>query len=124
MRREALAQTDLYDPRLPHSGDFDMWLRRGTRWDVGRVNGPRPGALPRARREHAPHDLRRLGDRPGRRRLTFQILFDERAPELHDVQALRPVAMRALAREARRRAFVAAYDADAAEVRDVPGVRG
>ena len=40
MRREALAQTDLYDPRLPHSGDFDMWLRTAARWDVGRVNGP------------------------------------------------------------------------------------
>ena len=26
--------------RLPHSGDFDMWLRTAARWDVGRVNGP------------------------------------------------------------------------------------
>ena len=40
MRREALVETDLYDPRLPHSGDFDMWLRTAARWDVGRVNGP------------------------------------------------------------------------------------
>jgi glycosyltransferase involved in cell wall biosynthesis len=28
-----------YDPTLPHSGDFEMWLRAATVSDVGRVNG-------------------------------------------------------------------------------------
>ena len=29
-----------YDPRLPHSGDLEMWLRASAVADVGRVNGP------------------------------------------------------------------------------------
>ncbi len=29
-----------YDPALPHSGDFEMWLRAAAVTDVGRVNGP------------------------------------------------------------------------------------
>jgi glycosyltransferase involved in cell wall biosynthesis len=117
MRREALAETDLYDPRLPHSGDFDMWLRTAARWDVGRVNGP-------VQAHYRVHDQNmHLTTYAGwitdliERRRTFQLLFDERAPELPEVQALRPVAMRALAREARRRAKAAAYDSDAVEAR-------
>ncbi|WP_225580117.1 glycosyltransferase [Nocardioides donggukensis] len=107
MRREALDQTDLYDPRLPHSGDFDMWMRTAATWDIGRVNGPAQALY----REHANNmhlttyagwltDLRE-------RRTTFQVLFDEREPDRPDVQALRPVAARALAREAVRRALAA-----------------
>ena len=92
MRREALAQTDLYDPRLPHSGDFDMWLRTAARWDVGRINGP-------VQAHYRVHEANmHLTTYAGwltdlvARRLTFQILFDERARDLPDVQALRPVA--------------------------------
>jgi glycosyltransferase involved in cell wall biosynthesis len=29
-----------YDPRLPHSGDMEMWMRAASVADVGRVNGP------------------------------------------------------------------------------------
>jgi Glycosyl transferase family 2 len=29
-----------YDVRLPHSGDFEMWLRAAAVSDIGRVNGP------------------------------------------------------------------------------------
>jgi hypothetical protein len=32
-----------YDPKLPHSGDFEMWLRAASVSDVGRVNGPAQG---------------------------------------------------------------------------------
>lgn len=104
MRREALFQTDLYDPRLPHSGDLDMWLRTAARWDVGRVNGP-------VQAHYRVHDANMhltsyagwLTDLRERRR-TFEILFDERAADLPEVAALRPVAARALAREALRRA--------------------
>ncbi len=63
MRREALVQAGLYDPRLPHSGDLDMWLR--TAAELGHRPGqrPGPGALPGARRQHAPDHVRRLADR-------------------------------------------------------------
>jgi len=110
MRREALFQTDLYDPRLPHSGDFDMWLRTAARWDVGRVNGP-------VQAHYRVHDANmHLTSYSGwltdlqARRLTFDILFEERAAELPEVTALRPVAARALAREAMRRARLAMGD--------------
>jgi glycosyltransferase involved in cell wall biosynthesis len=110
MRREALAETDLYDPRLPHSGDFDMWLRTAARWDVGRVNGP-------VQAHYRVHESNMhltayagwLTDLSERRR-TFQVLFDERAAGDPRVQRLRPVAARALAREAARRARLATYD--------------
>ncbi|MFE7223385.1 glycosyltransferase family 2 protein [Nocardioides sp. NPDC057577] len=103
MRREALEQTDGYDPRLPHSGDFDMWLRTAVRWDVGRVDGPIQAA-------YRVHDANmHLTEYAGwltdlrERRRTFDVLFDERAPDVAEVQRLRPYAMRALAREALRR---------------------
>ncbi|PKH37441.1 Glycosyltransferase involved in cell wall bisynthesis [Nocardioides alpinus] len=107
MRREALFETDLYDPRLPHSGDFDMWLRTAARWDVGRVNGP-------IQAHYRVHDANMhltsyagwLTDLEARRR-TFDILFDERAADVAEVVALRPVAMKALAREAMRRSRLA-----------------
>jgi hypothetical protein len=110
MRREALMQTDLYDPRLPHSGDFDMWMRTAARWDIGRVNGP-------AQALYRVHDANMhlttfagwLTDLEERRR-TFDILFDEREPDRPDVLALRPLASRALARQALRHALAASRD--------------
>ena len=64
LRREAWTELGGYDPRLPHSADLAAWLHTSLRWDVGRVNGPAAGLLPRARRQHAPHRVRRHGDRP------------------------------------------------------------
>jgi hypothetical protein len=111
MRREALMETDLYDPRLPHSGDFDMWMRTAAQWDVGRVNGP-------AQALYRVHDANmHLTTFAGwltdleERRTTFDILFEEREPDRPDVLALRPRASRALAREALRHALAASRDA-------------
>lgn len=110
MRREALGETDGYDARLPHSGDFDMWLRTAARWGVGRVNGP-------VQAFYRVHDANMhltayagwLTDLVERRR-TFDILFHERAPDDLAVARLRPLAMHALAREAVRRAVRAHLD--------------
>lgn len=110
MRRAALEEAGGYDARLPHSADFDMWLRTAARWNVGRVNGPVQAC-------YRVHDASMhlttyagwLTDLEERRR-TFDILFDERAPDLDGVRALQPVAMRALAREATRRALAAQRD--------------
>ena len=100
MRRSALQQVGLYDPRLPHSGDFDMWLRTALEWDIGRVNGP-VQALYRVHQSNMhlttfagyATDLRE-------RRKAFDIFFDEHANGRGDIAALRPRAERALAREA------------------------
>lgn len=112
MRREALEQTAGYDPRLPHSGDFDMWLRTAARWDVARVNGP-------VQAWYRVHDANMhlttyagwLTDLEARRE-TFEILFTERAADLPEVVAMRASAHRALAREAVRRALRARRDGD------------
>ncbi|MFV0429708.1 MAG: glycosyltransferase family 2 protein [Arachnia sp.] len=110
MRTAALRQVGGYDPRQPHSGDLDMWLRTALAWNIGRVNGPVQALY----RVHAAnmhlttyagwaHDLRA-------RRTTFGILLDEHAADRHDVQALAGDMHRALAREAVRRALTAARE--------------
>lgn len=110
MRTAALRSCGLYDPRLPHSADFDMWMRTGLKWDIGRVNGP-DQALYRVH-EGNMHlttyhgwvtDLQE-------RRATFDILFDEHAPNRAAIQRLRARARRALAREGVRRAAIGRRD--------------
>lgn len=105
MRRDALAETAGYDPRLPHSGDFDMWLQTALRWNIGRVNGPAQ-ALYRVHDSnmHLTTFAGMITDLRERRR-TFEILFNEHAPERPEVCALRQPAMRALARESARLAL-------------------
>lgn len=43
MRTSVLHAIGGYDPRLPHSGDLEMWLRAAAVADVGRVNGAAQG---------------------------------------------------------------------------------
>jgi glycosyltransferase involved in cell wall biosynthesis len=119
MRAAALRQVGDYDPRLPHSGDLDMWLRAALTWDVGRVNGP-VQALYRVHDSnmHLTAFSGWLTDLRERRR-TFDILFDEHAADQPDVTLMRPRASRALAGEALRRALAGHRDtADADLVRD------
>jgi glycosyltransferase involved in cell wall biosynthesis len=40
VRRVCHDELGVYDPRLPHSGDWDLWLRVATRYDVGYVADP------------------------------------------------------------------------------------
>lgn len=40
MRTAAIREIGGYNPRLPHSGDLEYWLRTAATWDVGRINGP------------------------------------------------------------------------------------
>lgn len=115
MRTAALRQVGLYDPRLPHSGDLDLWLRTALHWDIGRVNGPVQAHY----RVHAANmhlttyagwttDLRE-------RRRTFGLLFDEHAADRPDITALRPRTRRALAVEAVRRGLGAYRDGQSSE---------
>ena len=110
MRREALEQSGGYDPRLPHSADFDMWMQTALRWNIGRVNGP-PQALYRVHESnmHLTTFAGMITDLRERRR-TFEILFDEHARDRSEVGRLREPAMKALSREALRLARVAHRD--------------
>ena len=40
MRTAAMRQIGPYNAELPHSADFEYWLRTAVNWDVGRINGP------------------------------------------------------------------------------------
>lgn len=40
MRTAAMRQVGPYTAQLPHSADFEYWLRTAAGWDVGRINGP------------------------------------------------------------------------------------
>ncbi|GAA1822247.1 glycosyltransferase [Microlunatus capsulatus] len=115
MRRAALDQVGLYDPRLPHSGDLDLWLRTALHWDVGRVNGP-DQALYRVHEAnmHLTTYNGWLTDLV-ERRTTFGLLFDEHATGRAEVAALRPVVMRRLAVEALRRGLRTHRDGGDAE---------
>ena len=35
-----MRQIGPYNAELPHSADFEYWLRTAVNWDVGRINGP------------------------------------------------------------------------------------
>lgn len=37
VRRSCHAELGYYDPRLPHTGDWDLWLRLTTRYDAGYI---------------------------------------------------------------------------------------
>lgn len=109
MRREAFAETGGYDARLPHSGDFDMWMRTAARWDVGRVNETQAFYREHDQNMHRTMYAGWLTDLQARRD-TFRILRDERAPDLPGIAALHRRATRALAREALRRGLRALRD--------------
>jgi glycosyltransferase involved in cell wall biosynthesis len=110
MRREALAETDGYDPRLPHSGDWDMWMRTAVNWDVARVNGATQAFYRvHATNMHVTTYAGWLTDLEERRK-ALEVIFDERAPDVPWVAELRPAATRALANEALRRGLAAHRD--------------
>jgi hypothetical protein len=40
VRRHCHERVGYYDPRLPHSGDWDLWLRLSTRYKIGYIAEP------------------------------------------------------------------------------------
>lgn len=40
IRRNVQLELGPYDARLPHAGDWDMWLRAAARWDIGYIATP------------------------------------------------------------------------------------
>lgn len=113
LRRRALDDAGGgYEPALPHSADFYLWLLTASRWDVGRVNGPVQAGY--RVHDHNMHLTTYAGwatDLRERRR-TFELLA-EQAPGL---AAERDRALRALSREATQRALHAARSGDDAAV--------
>ncbi len=93
-----------YNAALPHSGDFEMWLRAAAVADVGRVNGPcqafyRVHASSMQRTTYAGH----VTDLEGRRAAFASVLLSSTDP-IASGPALYAEACRALAVDALDRA--------------------
>lgn len=98
-----------YDPRLPHAGDLEMWLRAAAVADVGRVNG----ATQAYYRIHDKSMQRttyasRLADMDQRRE-AFEVALTGAASRIPDGRRLYAGACRAIAAESLR-AACRAYD--------------
>ena len=120
IRLSALRRAGIYHPELPHTSDFEMWMRLAARGDVGRVNGAYQGV----KREH-PASMSRtvnaglLTDITERARAVDSFL-DECAPLLPGAAAMAGRAHRAIAREALGHA-VSAYARGAPDTEPVDG---
>ena len=118
IRLSALRRAGLYHQELPHTSDFEMWMRMAARGDVGRVNGACQGI----KREH-PASMSRtvnaglLTDITERARAVDSFL-DECAPLLPGAAAMAGRAHRAIAREALGHA-VSAYARGASDTEPV-----
>jgi glycosyltransferase involved in cell wall biosynthesis len=98
IRRDALAEVGGYSEHLPWAEDYHLWLRISERWSVGRVNGPVQGLY----RNHVNSLQRsaadpRLTDLRARIAATREFLSVPRTGD-----RWRGIALRSLAREARR----------------------
>jgi len=120
IRLSALRRAGIYHQELPHTSDFEMWMRLAARGDVGRVNGAYQGV----KREH-PASMSRtvnaglLTDITERAR-AFDSFLDECAPLLPGATAIADRAHRAIAREALGHA-VSAYARGASDTEPVDG---
>jgi hypothetical protein len=100
MRTSVMHELVGYDPRLPHSADFLLWLRAGTRAGIGRINGV-DQAFYRIHggNMHVEQYAGMVLDIQQRHR-ALEILFAEDGHLLPDAEGLRERSLRALAREA------------------------
>lgn len=86
-----------YDANLPHTGDFEMWLRAASVSDVGRINGP-PQAFYRVHSEsmmrtvHAGHVIDLEG-----RLAAFEKVMSDPAATIDHRDTLLAIAKRSLA---------------------------
>jgi hypothetical protein len=74
VRRECHDQVGLYDPRLGHVGDWDLWLRLATRYSVGYI--AEPLIAYRLHQANMSFDSRRARDRVVQLLLSASRAFD------------------------------------------------
>jgi hypothetical protein len=88
-----------YRSDLPHTGDFEMWMRAATVSDIAYIYGADQAyyRIHESNMHHSAFDL--LADMAGRLR-AFDTIFSERADLLSDAESLRDTAHRTLAVEA------------------------
>lgn len=100
MRTSVLREIGYFRPELPHTADFELWMRVATASDVGYVAGA-DQAYYRVHENNMHHSAFDIILTDVSHRLhAFDILFEERSGQLNDVYRMRSAAHRALAREA------------------------
>jgi hypothetical protein len=100
MRTSVMRELVGYDARLPHSADFLLWLRAGTRAGIGRVNGVDQAYYRiHGANMHVEQYSGAVLDIRERHR-ALEILFADDGHLLPDAAALRERSLRTLAREA------------------------
>lgn len=87
-----------YDPRLPHTGDIEMWMRLAAYADVGYIRGV-DQAFYRMHGQNMTGSRTLLVDL-GQRRLAYETLLERCADRFPDVECLADSMHRRLAREA------------------------
>lgn len=120
---EVVVRTDLqrkiggYDPRLPHSGDIEMWMRFAAHADVGYVRGADQAYYRlHGRNMSTPHYAAAV-EELGQRRAAYEVVLERCGDLLPNRAALDDMVHRKLARIALRR-VVRAYDRG--RIREVP----
>jgi glycosyltransferase involved in cell wall biosynthesis len=99
MRTSVLREIGGYRADLPHTADFELWMRTATVSDVAYISGADQAyyRIHDNNMHHSKFDL--FGDISGRLH-SFDALFSERAHALKNPNLLRDTAHRTLAREA------------------------
>jgi glycosyltransferase involved in cell wall biosynthesis len=100
MRTSVLRRIGIdYRSDLPHTGDFEMWMRAATVSDIAYISGADQAyyRIHQSNMHHSTFDL--LADMTGRLR-AFDTIFSERADLLPGAESLRDTAHRTLAAEA------------------------
>jgi glycosyltransferase involved in cell wall biosynthesis len=104
-----------YDPRLPHTGDLEMWLRLAANADVGFLRGV-DQAYHRTHQKNMMTSYNALKDLQ-QRRLAYQTVLDRYRDTLPDVPGLADSMRRKLGREA---LWAAAREYDRGGARQAP----
>ncbi|WP_436531156.1 glycosyltransferase family 2 protein [Actinoplanes sp. HUAS TT8] len=112
---EVVVRTDLqrklggYDPRLPHSGDIEMWMRFAAHADVGFVRGVDQAFYRLHDNNMSKPHFAAMVEELGQRRAAYEVTLERCGDVLPNRDELDAVIHRKLARIALRRA-VRAYD--------------
>jgi glycosyltransferase involved in cell wall biosynthesis len=98
MRTSLLKRVGAFDPRLPHAGDMELWMRLAANAEVGFVRGV-DQAYYRLHLENMRKGFGALADLRERRRV-FEMVLDRYGARLPDADGLSDVVHRKLGREA------------------------
>jgi glycosyltransferase involved in cell wall biosynthesis len=98
VRTSVQKQVGGYDPRLPHSGDLEMWMRLASYADVGYIRGANQ-AYYRVHGQNMTTSRTQLVDLR-QRRLAYEVLLERCADRLPDAAHLSDTVHRKLAQEA------------------------